>query len=111
MPEMRNMLQSLLKGRRPPAETTRYELVNASNSSFIPFSGNTYENDIARSAVWTIAEAAGKASFLHVRGEGAVMRTNPDPMIRLLMEQPNEFIPPERRKASPRWLPSRGKRP
>jgi HK97 family phage portal protein/HK97 family phage prohead protease len=86
------MLQSLLKGRKPPADTVRYELVNASNSSFIPFSGNTYENDIARSAVWTIAEAAGKASFLHVRGEGADMRANPDPMIRLMLEQPNEFM-------------------
>ncbi len=92
MPEIRNMLQNLIAGRRQPPETIRYELVNSSNSTFVPFSGNLYENDITRAAIWTIAEAAGKAGFLHVRGKGVDMRVNPDPMIAMMLEQPNEFM-------------------
>lgn len=92
MPEIRTMLQNLFGGKKPLPETTRYELVNSSNATFVPWAGNIYENDIARTAIWTVAEAAGKASFLHVRGDGAGMITNPDPMLRLMLEQPNELM-------------------
>lgn len=92
MPELRSMIANFIAGRKQPQETVRYELVNASTGSFTPWSGKVYENDIARSAIWTIAEAAGKARFLHVRGDGQEMRLFPDAIIRATLEQPNEYL-------------------
>ncbi len=92
MAERRSMFQTIAQWVRRPFETIRYELVNAGNSSFAPYSGNLYENDIARAAIWTIAEAAGKAEFIHVRGEGTDMVINPDSMLRTVLEQPNELM-------------------
>lgn len=85
------MFQRLIGGRKQ-AETTSMQLVNSNMATFTPWSGKVYDNDIARSAIWTIAEAAGKADFVHCRGEGESMQTNPDPVIRMLMEQPNEYL-------------------
>lgn len=92
MPEWRSMFQRLLGGRNTPPQTTAFELVNAQNASYAPWGGNVYENDIARTAIWTIAEAAGKASFVHTRGQGADMRVFPDTTIRAVLEQPNEYL-------------------
>jgi HK97 family phage portal protein/HK97 family phage prohead protease len=93
MPETRSMIERLLGGRKKSTpQTNSFELVNVNTASFAPWAGNVYENDIARSAIWTIAEAAGKASFVHARGEGEDMKLFPDPAIRTVLEQPNEFL-------------------
>lgn len=92
MPEWRSMFQRLINGRKPSPSTTAFELVNTQTGNFIPWSGNVYDNDIARAAIWTTAEAAGKASFIHTRGEGTDMRRFPDPAIRAVLEQPNEYM-------------------
>lgn len=92
MAERRSLWQSWFGGREKPPETTRYELVNSYGATYVPWGGRLYENDIARTAIWTIAEAASKAAFVHVRGDGPDMRVHPDPMMRLLLEQPNEIM-------------------
>ncbi len=92
MPDFRSLFARLVKGRTIPTRTVRYQLVNSGSANFAPWDGNIYNNDIARSAIWTIAEAASKARFVHSRGKGEAMQINPDPVIRNLLEQPNELM-------------------
>lgn len=91
-PLLRSLMDRLIGGKKTQAQTVRYELVNSSSASFQPWNGNIYENDIARSAIWAKAEAAGKVRFVHARGEGDQMRLHPDPSIRAMLEYPNEHM-------------------
>lgn len=92
MPDFRSLFERLTHGRKMPMRTVRYQLVNSGSASFAPWDGNIYNSDIARSAIWTIAEAASKARFVHSRGNGETMQINPDPIMRNLLEQPNELM-------------------
>lgn len=88
---LRGMYDKIKGAFYRPIPTRTYELMNTSSASFYPWDGEIYNSDIARSAIWTIAKAAGKASFVHTRGHGEAMQLNPDQHIRALLRFPNEY--------------------
>lgn len=80
-------------GKKPePVNAKMFELVSNANSTFYPWNGKIFENDIVRSCIRPKANAVGKLNPKHVRGSGESMRINPEPRIRAIFEQPNPYM-------------------
>ena len=70
----------------------QWELISTSNSTFYPFDGEVFNNDIVRSAIRPKANAIGKCQAKHIFGEGADMKINPRPRIREILKRPNPYM-------------------
>lgn len=68
------------------------QIVGTRINSYSPWGGSVFDDDISRTAIWSFAEIVSKTEFIHIRGKGEGMKHNPDPEIRLLLEQPNEYL-------------------
>ena len=71
---------------------TGAEIVRTETATYSPWSGDVFNDDITRAVIWSFAEIASKAQFVHMRGKGEGLKVNPDADIRLLLEQPNEYL-------------------
>ena len=70
----------------------RFELVSSSDSTFYPWNGKLFENDIIRAVIRPKANAVGKLNAKHIRGVGEDMKINPEAPIRAVLEQPNPYM-------------------
>ena len=70
----------------------RFELVSSSDSTFYPWNGKLFENDIIRAVIRPKANAVGKLNAKHIRGVGEAMKINPEAPIRAVLEQPNPYM-------------------
>jgi len=70
----------------------RFELVSSSDSTFYPWNGKLFENDIIRAVIRPKANAVGKLNAKHIRGVGEDMKINPEAPIRSVLEQPNPYM-------------------
>lgn len=72
---------------------TSFKLLSSSSSSFSPWSGNVYDNDIVRSCIRPKTSAVGKLHPVHVRTDGnGDIKINPNPSIKMLLRFPNEYM-------------------
>lgn len=62
------------------------------SSIFAEWSGNIYDSDIVRSAIWTNAKNAGKLNPKHVRKNGDKYDLFPIPKIKRLLTRPNPYM-------------------
>lgn len=72
---------------------TQYKLLSTSTSTFSPWDGNVYNNDIVRSCMRPKASAVGKLHPVHIRtdSEGNI-KINQIPYIKFLLRFPNEYM-------------------
>jgi HK97 family phage portal protein len=61
-------------------------------SDFENWSGNIYDSDIARAAIWTNAKNAGKLNPKHIRRSGDKYEVFPMPRVRRLLQRPNPYM-------------------
>lgn len=84
---------ALSGGRRQGVLTqTGAKVIRTDTHVYSPWNGDVYSDDITRAVIWSFAEIASKAQFIHARGYGNDLKINPDADIRLLLEQPNEYL-------------------
>lgn len=62
------------------------------SSIFADWSGNIYDNDITRSAIWTNAKNAGKLNPKHIRRSGEKYDVFPSPKIKRILTRPNQYM-------------------
>lgn len=62
------------------------------SSIFAEWSGNIYDSDIVRSAIWTNAKNAGKLNPKHIRKNGDKYELFPTPKIKRLLTRPNPYM-------------------
>lgn len=95
MAEKRSMFKSMF-GRdkdEPKSSLTKYKLVNSSDSSFTPWNGNLYDNDIVRSCIRPKVNAVGKLNPIHLRrNKDGDSDINPVPYIKYLLRFPNKYM-------------------
>ncbi len=94
--ERRNLFQKIFGPRKDKNNDVNtykaFELLKSPATYFSPWSGNLFDSDIVRSAIRPKANAIGKLNAKHIRGEGAAMAINPDPMIKAILQQPNPYM-------------------
>lgn len=73
---------------------TRFKLLSSNTSSYTPWDGNIYNNDIARSCIRPKASAVGKLHPVHVRTniETGEIKVNPISSIKYLLRFPNPYM-------------------
>jgi len=77
---------------RPRAETVmRVKLITEHGGWYRTWDGNLYRSDIVRAAIRPKAKAIGTLAAMHIRETAEGMQINPEPYLRLLLEEPNPY--------------------
>jgi HK97 family phage portal protein len=92
--QKRSLFKKIFGRETPPPQTNykQYELISTSNSTFVSFDGNIFDNDIVRSALRPKANAIGKLNVKHIKGEGISMKVNPDKQVKEILKKPNPYM-------------------
>ena len=69
----------------------RVKLITEHGSWYRTWDGSLYKSDIVRAAIRPKAKAIGKLTAMHIRETAEGMQINPEPYLRLLLEEPNPY--------------------
>lgn len=69
----------------------RVKLITEHGSWYRTWDGNLYRSDIVRAAIRPKAKAIGALTAMHIRETAEGMQINPEPYLRLLLEEPNPY--------------------
>ena len=69
----------------------RVKLITEHGGWYRTWDGNLYRSDIVRAAIRPKAKAIGALSAMHIRETAEGMQINPEPYLRLLLEEPNPY--------------------
>jgi len=70
----------------------KIELISDNGSGFYSWNGDLYSSDVIRSCIRPKAKAIGKLVAKHIRESADGLKINPEPYIRVLLEEPNPFM-------------------
>lgn len=73
-------------------KSVRYQMVTERGNGFYVWHGKLYQSDIVRACIRPKVKAVGKLSAKHIRNDGKSIKTNPDPYMRFLLEEPNPYM-------------------
>lgn len=82
----------LLDRFKNSAKSVRYQMVTERGNGFYAWNGKLYQSDIIRACIRPKVKAIGKLSAKHIRNDGKSIKTNPDPYMRFLLEEPNPYM-------------------
>lgn len=71
---------------------TRLKMVEQQGTYFAAWNGKLYDSDIIRSCIRPYAKAIGKLVAKHILTNEKGLKINPEPYIRILLEEPNPFM-------------------
>lgn len=71
--------------------STRIKLITDDGRWFHSWNGTAYQSDIVRSAIRPKVKAAGKLMAMHIRETAEGLKVNPEPYMKLLLEEPNPY--------------------
>lgn len=73
---------------------TRYKMITEIGNGYYSWDGNVYRSDLVRACIRPKVKAIGKLTAKHIRksysrnGDGSI-EINPEPYMRMLLEEPN----------------------
>lgn len=70
----------------------RYKMITDKGNGFYAWNGKLYESDIVRACIRPRTKAIGKLIPKHIRNDAMGIKTNPEPYIRFLLEDPNPYM-------------------
>lgn len=76
---------------KSPTET-RLKMVTMHGNGFYAWDGKLYHSDIVRSCIRPKVKAVGKLVAKHIREDAGGIKTNPEPYMRFLLEEPNPYM-------------------
>lgn len=82
----------IFRNKKPEQQMTMVKLVTETGNGFFSWDGNLYKSDIVRSAIRPTARAVGKLLPKHIRESAEGLKVNPEPYIRMLLEEPNPLM-------------------
>lgn len=87
------IFQKLMNSRKKGRQLARAELLNGQTVAFTAWNGNAYANDVARSAIDSIARNISKLKGRHIVVYGDVRKPGTDTRLnRILQVQPNQYM-------------------
>jgi len=69
----------------------RVKLITDHGGWYRAWDGSLYKSDIVRAAIRPKAKAIGKLAAMHIREAAGQMQINPEPYLRMLLEEPNPY--------------------
>lgn len=90
--EFRGLFEKMFIKKETTKNYSQFKLLSSSTSTFTPWDGNIYNNDIVRSCIRPKEKAVGKLKPLHIRTVVNNIIINPNPSIKMLLRFPNEYM-------------------
>lgn len=78
--------------KRKPATVTQIQMFEDRGNGFFAWSGNLYRSDLVRAAIRPKVRAIGKSVAKHIRKDASGLKVNPEPYMRILLEEPNPYM-------------------
>lgn len=69
----------------------RVKLITEEGGWYRAWDGSLYQSDIVRSAIRPKSKAIGKLTAMHIRETAGELKVNPEPYMRMLLEEPNPY--------------------
>src|SRR5690606_22345039 len=69
----------------------RVKLITEEGGWYRAWDGSLYQSDIVRAAIRPKAKAIGKLMAMHIRETAGQLQVNPEPYLRMLLEEPNPY--------------------
>ncbi len=88
----RGLFSNIFGSRKENKGYARFELLNSNSSSFSPWNGKIFDNDIVRSCIRPIATSLGKLKFIHVRDSTNGLQVIKSGIINNLLKYPNRYM-------------------
>lgn len=76
-----------------PESRTGFKMIYEYGNGFTVWDGKVYNSDIIRSCIRPKVKALGKMTRKHIREGNGSVAVNPDPYIRMLLAEPNPYMP------------------
>lgn len=73
-------------------EQTVFKLITDMGNGFYSWNGSLYRSDMIRAAIRPTVQAVGKAVAKHIREDKNGLKVNPEPYLRILLEEPNGLM-------------------
>lgn len=67
-------------------------MISQTGERFIDWNGNVYDSDIIRACTRPFSKAVGKLVAKHIRETSKDLKINPDPYMKMLLEEPNSLM-------------------
>lgn len=80
------------KFKNSPTTVTKYQMITDHGNGFFAWNGDIYQSDIVRSAIRPKVRAIGKTVAKHIRNDKNGLKVNPEPYMRILLEEPNPLM-------------------
>jgi len=77
--------------RRRGETVMRVKLITEEGGWYRAWDGSLYQSDIVRSAIRPKSKAIGKLTAMHIRETAGELKVNPEPYMRMLLEEPNPY--------------------
>lgn len=76
-----------------PAQKQQLQMLTTdAQNNFSSWDGQIYNNDLIRSIIRSKARAVAKTTATHIRNDSTGLKTNPEPYMRILLEEPNPIM-------------------
>lgn len=83
---------SILDRIRNATRSSRFAMVTERGNGFYAWNGKLYQSDIVRSCIRPQSKAIGKLLAQHIRKDDKGVKVNPEPYMRILLEEPNPYM-------------------
>ena len=83
---------SILDRLRNATKSSRFAMVTERGNGFYAWNGKLYQSDIVRSCIRPQSKAIGKLLAQHIRKDDKGVKVNPEPYMRILLEEPNPYM-------------------
>lgn len=82
----------LNKFKNKAVTVTKYQVIEDRGNGFFSWNGHLYRSDLVRAAIRPKVRAIGKTMAKHIRKDSNGLKVNPEPYIRVLLEEPNAYM-------------------
>lgn len=73
-------------------EHTIFHMITEAGNGFYSWNGSLYKSDMIRAAIRPTVQAVGKAVAKHIREDRKGLKVNPEPYMKVLLEEPNGLM-------------------
>lgn len=86
------LIDKVRRFRQKNVSVSQYKVITDVGNGFYSYNGNLYQSDIIRAAIRPKTQSIGKAVAKHVRKGLDGIKVNPDIYMKVLLEEPNEYM-------------------
>lgn len=86
------LIEKIFGKKNQPTNLMKFDLLNDDEEGFFTLGDKLFKSDVIRACIRPKAKAIGKLTAKHIRENIMECKVNPDPWIKSVLEEPNQFM-------------------